>query len=220
VKPLLRIVVGLVTVPLVYLVLGYATLAAGGSECDRADCNFIGDAAADGTGRRLFALGYLAVAVAVGITAARSVSLRTKRHHEKETRTLPGRLRRTRGWRCARRCRDQTMRKRRNRGELVTAGALIAFSSSGDWAEELAAAVRRNARQARGEVARYDDVTVVYLTNAKRETIENCVESDNDPRRLYCFRLARTKRRPQPERGGRCPDVSCSGRVSSAPGRG
>jgi hypothetical protein len=106
-----------------------------------------------------------------------------------------------------------------DRGELVTAGALIAFYSSADWAEELAAAVRRNARQARGEVARYDDVTVVYLTNAKRETIENCVESDNDPPRLYCFRLARTKRRPQPERGGRCPDVSCSGRVSSAPAR-
>jgi hypothetical protein len=73
VKPLLRIVVGLVTVPLVYLVLGYATLAAGGSECDRGECNFIGEPAADGTGRWLFALGYLAVAVAVGITAARSV---------------------------------------------------------------------------------------------------------------------------------------------------
>lgn len=72
-KPLLRIAVGLMTVPIVYLVLAYVTVAAGGSECDRADCNFIGDAAADGTGRWLFVLAYLAVALAVGVTAARSV---------------------------------------------------------------------------------------------------------------------------------------------------
>jgi hypothetical protein len=63
-----------------------------------------------------------------------------------------------------------------DRGELVTSGAFVAFYSSSDRAEELAAGVRENAGEARGEVARFDDVTVVYLPNAKRETIENCVE--------------------------------------------
>lgn len=61
-------------------------------------------------------------------------------------------------------------------GELVTSGAFVAFYSSSDRAEELAAGVRKNAEQARGEVVRYDDVTVLYLPNAKRDTIENCVE--------------------------------------------
>jgi hypothetical protein len=64
-----------------------------------------------------------------------------------------------------------------DRGELITTGAFVAFYSSSDRAEELAAGVGKNAEQARGEVARYDDVTVVYLPNAKRDTIENCVES-------------------------------------------
>jgi hypothetical protein len=63
-----------------------------------------------------------------------------------------------------------------DRGELITTGAFVAFYSSSDRAEELAAGVRKNAEQARGEVARYDDVTVVYLPNAKRDTIESCVE--------------------------------------------
>lgn len=62
------------------------------------------------------------------------------------------------------------------RGELVTSGAFVAFYSSSDRAEELAAGVRKSAEQARGEVARYGDVTVLYLPNAKRDTIENCVE--------------------------------------------
>jgi hypothetical protein len=63
-----------------------------------------------------------------------------------------------------------------DRGELVTSGAFVAFYSSSGRAEELAGGVRKNAVQARGEVARYDDVTVLYLPNAKRDTIENCVE--------------------------------------------
>jgi hypothetical protein len=63
-----------------------------------------------------------------------------------------------------------------DRGQLVTRGAFVAFYSSSDRAEELAAEVRKNADQARGEVARYDDVTVLYLPNAKRDTIETCVE--------------------------------------------
>jgi hypothetical protein len=63
-----------------------------------------------------------------------------------------------------------------DRGELVTSGAFVAFYSSSDRAEQLVPEVRGNAEQARGEVARFEDVTVVYLPNAKRETIENCVE--------------------------------------------
>jgi hypothetical protein len=63
-----------------------------------------------------------------------------------------------------------------DRGELVTTGAFVAFYSSSDRAEELAAEVRENAEQARGDVARYGDVTVLYLPDAKRDTIENCLE--------------------------------------------
>jgi hypothetical protein len=63
-----------------------------------------------------------------------------------------------------------------DRGELITSGAFVAFYSSSDRAEELAAAVRESAEQARGEVARYDEVTVLYLPNSERHTIENCVE--------------------------------------------
>jgi hypothetical protein len=61
-----------------------------------------------------------------------------------------------------------------DRGELVTSGAFVSFYSS-DRAEQLMREVRENAEQARGEVARFQDVTAVYLPNAKRETIENCV---------------------------------------------
>jgi hypothetical protein len=63
-----------------------------------------------------------------------------------------------------------------DRGELITTGAFVAFHSSSDRAEELAAVVRRSAKQARGELARYDDVSVVYLPNATRDTIDKCVE--------------------------------------------
>jgi hypothetical protein len=63
-----------------------------------------------------------------------------------------------------------------DRGELITSGAFVAFYSSSDRAEDLAAEVRENAERAHGEVARFDDVTVVYLPNARRETVENCIE--------------------------------------------
>lgn len=64
-----------------------------------------------------------------------------------------------------------------DRGELIATGAFLAFYSSADRAEELAAGVRENVENGRGEVARYGDVTVLYLPNAKRDTIENCVET-------------------------------------------
>jgi hypothetical protein len=72
VRLLLRVLVGLVTAAVVYLSLAFLTLAVGGSDCDRGDCNFIGDAAANGTGRWLVALGFLAVAVVLRARAARS----------------------------------------------------------------------------------------------------------------------------------------------------
>ena len=63
-----------------------------------------------------------------------------------------------------------------DRGELITRGAFIAFYSSSDRADELAGGVRENAKQTAGKVARYDDVTVVYLSNAPRDTIEGCLD--------------------------------------------
>jgi hypothetical protein len=72
-RALLRVAVGLVTAAVVYLVLAATIIAIGGSECDRGDCNFIGDVAAGGTGRWLFGLGVLAVAIAVGTAAARAI---------------------------------------------------------------------------------------------------------------------------------------------------
>jgi hypothetical protein len=63
-----------------------------------------------------------------------------------------------------------------DRGELLTTGAFLGFYSSSDRADELAVAVRENV-PARGDVARYGDVTVLYLPEAERDTIENCVES-------------------------------------------
>ena len=72
-KLLLRVVIGLVTAAVVYYGFALLTLAIGGTECDRGDCNFIGDAAADDIGRWLFGLGFLAIAAALGVTAARGV---------------------------------------------------------------------------------------------------------------------------------------------------
>lgn len=63
-----------------------------------------------------------------------------------------------------------------DRGELITRGAFVAFYSSVRRADELADAVRENSQRTGGEVGRYGDVTVVYLQNAKRETIEGCLQ--------------------------------------------
>jgi hypothetical protein len=68
-----RVVIGLVTVGLVYLGLALLTLAVGGTECDRGDCNFVGDAAADGSGKWVLAAAFLAVAIGAGVTAARAL---------------------------------------------------------------------------------------------------------------------------------------------------
>jgi hypothetical protein len=54
------------------------------------------------------------------------------------------------------------------RGALTTEGALIAFYSSSERADALEGRVRENSAEAGGEVARYGDVTVVYLSSAKR----------------------------------------------------
>jgi hypothetical protein len=63
-----------------------------------------------------------------------------------------------------------------DRGQLITNGAFVAFYSSSDRAERPAAEIRKRAEQVRGEVARYDEVSVLYLPNAKRDTIDNCVD--------------------------------------------
>ena len=72
-KVLLRVVIGLVTAAVVYAGFSFLTLVIGGTECDRGDCNFVGDAAADDLGRWLFGVGFLAVAVALGVSAARGI---------------------------------------------------------------------------------------------------------------------------------------------------
>ena len=68
-----QVVVGVVTVALVYLVLALLTLTIGGADCDRGDCNFLGDAAAHSSGKWVLAAAYLAIALGVGASAARAM---------------------------------------------------------------------------------------------------------------------------------------------------
>ena len=64
-----------------------------------------------------------------------------------------------------------------DRGELITQGAFVGFYSSSNRADELESEVRSSSKEAGAEVARYGDLTVVYLPNAKRDEIEACVEA-------------------------------------------
>jgi hypothetical protein len=67
----LRVIVGLATAAAVYFGLAVITLLIGGADCDKGECNFVGEAVADGTGKWLIAVAFLAVAAALGIRAAR-----------------------------------------------------------------------------------------------------------------------------------------------------
>jgi hypothetical protein len=67
----LRVVVGLSTAVGVYAALLFLTLAVGGTECDRAECNFVGEVAADEVGRWVLGLGFIALALLLGVAAAR-----------------------------------------------------------------------------------------------------------------------------------------------------
>ena len=67
----LRVVVGLSTAAAVYAGLLFLTLAVGGTECDRGECNFVGEVAADEVGRWVLGLGFIALALTLGVTAAR-----------------------------------------------------------------------------------------------------------------------------------------------------
>jgi hypothetical protein len=58
-----RVAIAVVTVALVYFGLALLTLAVGGADCDQGDCNFIGDAAGDGSGKWVLAAAFLAVAI-------------------------------------------------------------------------------------------------------------------------------------------------------------
>ena len=70
-KLVLRVVVGLSTAAGVYAGLLILTLAVGGTECDRGECNFVGEVAVDEVGRWVLGLGFIALAVTLGVTAAR-----------------------------------------------------------------------------------------------------------------------------------------------------
>jgi hypothetical protein len=63
-----------------------------------------------------------------------------------------------------------------DRGELITEGAFVTFYSSSNRADQLKSGVRENSKQAGAEVARYGDVTVVYLPDAERDKVEACVD--------------------------------------------
>lgn len=62
-----------------------------------------------------------------------------------------------------------------DRGELITAGAFIAFYSSAKVADDLAGGVRANTKAFNGTVERHDDVTVVYTDMAAKDTISVCL---------------------------------------------
>ena len=72
-KLVFGVVVGFFTAAVVHAGLLFLTLAIGGTECDRSACNFVGEAAADEVVRWVLGLGFVALALALGATAARSV---------------------------------------------------------------------------------------------------------------------------------------------------
>jgi hypothetical protein len=71
VKLVLRVVVGLSTAAGVYAALLFLTLAVGGTECDRGECNFVGEVAVDEVGRWVLGVGFIALAITLSVTAAR-----------------------------------------------------------------------------------------------------------------------------------------------------
>jgi hypothetical protein len=78
VKLVLRVVVGLSTAAAVYAALLFLTLGVGGTECDRGECNFVGELAVDELGRWVLGLAFIGLAVTLGLIAARAVSALTR----------------------------------------------------------------------------------------------------------------------------------------------
>ena len=66
----LRLLVGALTAGFVYAALVFLTLALGGTECDRAECNFVGELAVDDVGRWVLGLTFIASAVVLGAAVA------------------------------------------------------------------------------------------------------------------------------------------------------
>ncbi len=64
-----------------------------------------------------------------------------------------------------------------DRGELVTAGAFIAFYSSEELADKLATGVEANAKRIKATVEREGEVTVIYTDAQTRDEIESCLDS-------------------------------------------
>jgi hypothetical protein len=72
-RSLARVLVGFATAGLVFLGLWVIALVVGGSDCYSGECNVVGEAVADGTGRWLLFLAFVAAAVGLGLSAARAV---------------------------------------------------------------------------------------------------------------------------------------------------
>ena len=49
----------------------FLTLGVGGTECDRGECNFVGELAVDELGRWVLGLAFIGLAVTLGVIAAR-----------------------------------------------------------------------------------------------------------------------------------------------------
>jgi hypothetical protein len=64
-----------------------------------------------------------------------------------------------------------------DRGELITAGAFIAFYSSPARAEKLAPKIRANARRLQATVARRGAISVLYLHRGAQKQIEACLRA-------------------------------------------
>ena len=69
----LRLVVGVVTAGVAYVGLLFALFALGGTECDRGECNFVGEAAVDDVWRWVIGFGLITLALTAGYSAARAI---------------------------------------------------------------------------------------------------------------------------------------------------
>jgi hypothetical protein len=97
-----------------------------------------------------------------------------------------------------------------DRGELITAGAFIAFYSSTQRADALAGGVSANASRLKARVVRHGPVTVLYLDDRSESAISGCLPTAGTQLRAapsapkvadpnVCERMTRSARRAYPD---------------------
>jgi hypothetical protein len=64
-----------------------------------------------------------------------------------------------------------------DRGELIVPGAFIAFYSTEEVADKLAAGVEANAKRIKATVERRGTVTVIFTDTRSRDEIDSCLSS-------------------------------------------